>query len=345
MGYYLEENGDGMQYGAVRRNGARLSGAVGVHTTEWLTDFSGPDQNAENVAAFMARRFTTQGDYGSYHIVSDYDTIVDLVRADHEAWHDIFTNNHSLSVSMSLQAARWMELTPERRAQIVRMGAKAAYLKCREAVRMGLLADFPPARRITGAQAIAGTHAGFYGHGETNPGTRYDPGSNFDWDLFLNTYAALVASNGTDVAGSIEEDDMAFTDWPAEDQNALVSRVAKSVVSELLNYDGTSRTDRSFYALNIDAGLHSVQANGKLDRVLQLLENMPRSVQGYKGADEQPDGSDVYRKINDLVAVVVGGVPPEQTVTFSRSGAVQEAAVAAGLRKPEPIEDAGEVKK
>ncbi|HEX9230040.1 MAG TPA: hypothetical protein VF885_25860, partial [Arthrobacter sp.] len=52
-----------------------------------------------------------------------------------------------------------------------------------------------PARRITPAEAIAGTRAGFYGHGETNPGRRYDPGQNFDWDLFLQTYAAAVSGS------------------------------------------------------------------------------------------------------------------------------------------------------
>lgn len=187
-GFYLLDHGGSRQYSKVRRNGAKLSGAFAVHTSEAITDYSGADSNAENTAAWMARRT----DYGAYHILADADSIVDLAPASYEVWHDTETNNHSLSVSGALQASTWLKLSKERREAITKNMAKAAARKALEAVSKGLLKEAPPARRITGAQAKAGKTAGFYGHGETNPGRRSDPGRNFDWDLFLAEYKKLV---------------------------------------------------------------------------------------------------------------------------------------------------------
>lgn len=343
MGYYLEENGDGMQYGAPRRNAGPsngwkgwLSGVVGVHTTESITDLEGPDPNAENIAAFMARRYTTQGDYGSYHTVSDWDTIVRLIRADREAWADTTNNNHALSISGALQAARWRDLTPARRAQIVKNMALAAYVTCLEAVELGYLAALPPARRITAAEAISGSKPGFYGHGETNPGTRYDPGKDFDWDLFLETYGALRAGKyKVTPAGAIEEDDMALTD---ED----LDKIAEKTALRILTWENSGRTDRNVYALTIDAGLHSVRATGMLAEtidmlqdVLDKLDRLPREVLAYKGTGETID---VYQKLNDTVAVLLAQLPPEATATFQKSGAL-----AATMAKAQ-AELAGEVK-
>jgi hypothetical protein len=79
---------------------------------------------------------------------------------------------------------------------------KAAAMKARQAVNAGLLKRMPPARRITAAQAIAGSADGFYGHGETNPGTRYDPGKDFDWNLFLSEYAKAAGSGVTTAAAA-----------------------------------------------------------------------------------------------------------------------------------------------
>jgi hypothetical protein len=86
------------------------------------------------------------------------------------------------------------------------MGIAAAML-ARDAVAHGVLREVPPARRITAQQAIDGSVAGFYGHGETNPGTRYDPGQNFDWDLFLATYAAAVGGGINYQSVTISQED------------------------------------------------------------------------------------------------------------------------------------------
>lgn len=204
MWYLIDNpNPNTPQYGWERAKlgqpGQHLSGVVGVHTSEAPTDFEGADLNAENNAAFLGRRT----DYGSYHTTGDADSIVHLIHPRYAAWADTTNNAHALSVSGCLEAARWLEMTPERRRAVVVNMARAIAYVAQVAVAEGYLAEVPPARRITPAEAIAGSRAGFYGHGETNPGTRYDPGAHFDWDLFLASYAEAVGGT-VSPAGTIE---------------------------------------------------------------------------------------------------------------------------------------------
>ena len=204
MGYYLEDhpNPTTAQYGWPR---TWVSGVIGVHTAESGVVVSGADPGAENTAGFISRR----ADYGSYHILADWDTIVPLTRPTFAAWADTTNNVHALSVSGAMDAARWRDLPAERAAGIVRNMGIAAAVLVRDAIAHGVLKEIVPAVRITAVEAIAGTRAGFYGHGETNPGTRYDPGTNFDWDLFLATYAAAVGGFITYQSATTEEDIMA----------------------------------------------------------------------------------------------------------------------------------------
>lgn len=229
MSYYLEDhpNVGVPQYGWPR---TRVSGVIGVHTTESGVYLQGADPGAENTAGYLSRRTN----HGSYHIMSDWDTIIPLVRPSFAAWADTTNNAHALSVSGAMNAARWRDLSPERAANIVRNMGIAAAVLVRDAIAHGVLDEIVPARRITAAEAIAGTKAGFYGHGETNPGTRYDPGQNFDWDLFLATYAAAVG--GTITYQSIstsEEDDVANTDMSLQENTQQVLKNNKVVKGEL----------------------------------------------------------------------------------------------------------------
>lgn len=205
-GYLLQDfpNPNFGQYGWPRK---RASGVIGVHTTESGVIPYGPDGGAENTAAYIRRRL----DAGSYHSLADADSRLKLVHPRYAAWADVTNNAHALSVSGAMNAARWRDLPPERAAAIVRnMGLAAADL-VRDAMAAGLLDAAPPARRITAAEAIKGSRAGFYGHGETNPGRRYDPGTNFDWDLFLATYASAINGGTLSPAGEIVEDDLVAT--------------------------------------------------------------------------------------------------------------------------------------
>lgn len=223
MSYYLEDHpnvpGRPAQYGWPR---TRVSGVIGVHTTESGVVFSGADPGAENTARFIS----TRSDHGSYHIMADWDTIVPLTRPTFAAWADTTNNAHAMSVSGAMNAARWRDLAPARASQIVRNMGIAAAMLVRDAIAHGVLSQVVPAQRITAAEAIAGTRMGFYGHGETNPGTRYDPGTNFDWDLFLSSYAAAVGGSIQFQSATIPEEDMPLT---KEDVEWIAGRVAEVI--------------------------------------------------------------------------------------------------------------------
>lgn len=211
MSYYLQDHPNpnlpqfGWERAPLGQPGVHLSGVIGVHTSEAITDFEGVDNNAENNAAFIARR----GEYGSYHTTGDADSILPLVHPRYAAWADTTNNAHAMSVSGCLQAARWLEMTPERRRAVVVNMAVAGAQMVQTAVRDGYLAAPTPAVRISPSEAISGSRPGFYGHGETNPGTRYDPGQHFDWNLFLSTYAAAIGGTITPTEAPKEWDEMA----------------------------------------------------------------------------------------------------------------------------------------
>ena len=196
-GYYLQDNPNPTtpQFGWPR---TRVSGVIGVHTAENNTCFNGPDSGDLDVPGFITRRT----DYGSYSSMADADSWRRLVHPRYAAWADTTNNAHAMSVSAAVRANDWSKMAAERRrAVVVHLAAAAADL-VQVAVRDGLLATPTPARRITAAEAISGSRAGFYGHGETNPGTRYDPGADFDWNLFLTSYAGFMGGGVVSV-GSI----------------------------------------------------------------------------------------------------------------------------------------------
>ena len=207
MTYYLLDNPN-PNFGQFGWKRTRVSGAIGVHTAENNTDFDGADPGAEDVARFIGRRT----DPGSYHSIADADSRIKLIHPRYAAWADTTNNAHGMSVSGAMQAARWRELTAERASAITRNMAYAAAELVQDAIAAGLLDSAPPARRITPAEAIAGSKAGFYGHGETNAGRRYDPGQNFDWTLFLQTYASALGG-GMAAMGSTTATPAIVKDW------------------------------------------------------------------------------------------------------------------------------------
>lgn len=190
-GYYLHDNPNpnAGQFGWQR---TRVSGVIGVHTAENNTCFNGPDPGDTDVAAFISRR----SDFGSYHTLVDADSINKLIHPRWAAWADTTNNAHAMSVSAAVRANDWLKLEANRRRQVhINLGTAAALLVL-DALEAGLLSVAPPARRISAAEAISGSRMGFYGHGETNPGTRYDPGKDFDWGLFLSSYETAVGGDG-----------------------------------------------------------------------------------------------------------------------------------------------------
>ncbi len=184
MTAYLVENPPRIrQY---RDRGTTVSGVIVVHTAESTPDTIGPDSGAEGVARFIRDRDT----YGSYHDLVDSDGIVNLVPYDQQAYGDgTGSNPHALHLSAATTAARWPTLPAQWREDTVRNMARAA-------ARMSAHVESVhginiPARRITRAESDRRVE-GFISHGERDPGRRTDPGAEFPWDLFLQTYSDLV---------------------------------------------------------------------------------------------------------------------------------------------------------
>lgn len=212
MSTYLEKHPPRTrQFRKPRR--ARPSGVCVVHTAESTPDWVGHDSGAEAVAKFIQGR----SDYGSYHDLCDSDSIVPLVPYDAEAYGDgTGSNPHAYHVSGATQAAKWNKAPKAWRDATVKNMAKAAakyarWVKSKYGVTI-------PARRITRAQSEAGT-PGFISHGERDPGRRTDPGNDFDWDLFLDTFA----------------EEMNYTekkDWFDMATEAQLKKVVREVVRE-----------------------------------------------------------------------------------------------------------------
>lgn len=305
MTYYLQDNPNlnFAQFGWPR---TKVSGVIGVHTTESGVVPAGPDGGAENTAAFIQRRT----DPGSYHCMGDADSRMKLVHPRYAAWADTTNNAHAMSVSGAMNAARWRDLTPERAAAIVRNMAYAAADLVRDALAAGLLDAPVPARRITAAEAIAGTRPGFYGHGETNPLTRYDPGQNFDWDLFLKTYATAVggglAAQGT--ITPVQEDDVSAQEvmaWPIERVDGQKTRFIDEIAKlgpDLGKLDTVIALLHAIAPQVTESMLNDRKQVGALVELKTAIAKMPPAELAA-----QIDAAGAARQVLDELAKLIGG--------------------------------------
>lgn len=309
-GFYLLDHPQAVQqWGYPRRAGGKLSGTCIVHTAENVTDLVGADAGAEDVASFMCRRF----DYGAYHTLVDSDSIMELVPYEYECWQDSETNNWAVGISAALQAHRWLEVPTARRLRIYRNLAWAAadfVIYMRDAKKITV-----PLKRISGAQARARV-PGFCAHGDSGI-ARSDPGRNFNWTLFFQYTAEEIAKRdkGINVKPS---GTTTSTDWldtvDKKELTELLDQRIERAIDRLLNYDNTTRTDRNFYALQIDGGLN---AAGAREDIKGLRDDAGWLVLKYKGPrPEDQDKPDVFQRINDMLAVTVGGVDPKETASF-----------------------------
>lgn len=315
-GYYLQDNQNPEpgQFGWPR---TRVSGVIGVHTAENQTDFEGADPGAEDVAGFIGRRT----DYGSYHALADADSRIKLVHPRYAAWADTTNNAHAMSVSGAMQAARWRELSPDRAAALTRNMAYAAAELVQDAIAAGLLAEPTPARRITPAEAISGSRAGFYGHGETNPGTRYDPGQNFDWELFLATYASAIGGGiNYQNTTTLEEIDMAAVDKIYEFTTTLFRQYHEATIAKI--YDFTTTLAKQYH----EAGINETRAALR-DAFKAYAEAQPGNVDAGQLAIE------VARKFDAILDAGVAAVDVPATVTVDALDVPATAAAAAERAK------------
>lgn len=197
MGYFLLDNPQKVQqYGAVRRGGYRFQGTIIMHTAECAMDHDGEDTSAEGVANYCLTRL----DYGTYHRLCDSDSIMRMAPFSYEVWQDSETNPWAVGISAAVTAALWNTLSEQRRDAIYRNLAVAAAEAVEYAAELGISV---PIKRITGAEARAGK-PGFCAHGDSGI-DRSDPGTQFDWDLFLNYVRQELAGLTTT---AIKEDDV-----------------------------------------------------------------------------------------------------------------------------------------
>ena len=108
MGYYLFDHPQRVQQYYPSRAGSGWSGGVLIHTAENVMDSVGEDTGAENVAAYITRRT----DYGSYHVLADSDSVIQLLPPTATAYHCAASGYNSTTVGVSY-ACRTVDLNPD----------------------------------------------------------------------------------------------------------------------------------------------------------------------------------------------------------------------------------------
>lgn len=182
-GIYLEDYRPvRSQFRVGRRDPVRS--VIVVHTAESGTDLDGPDPKAEGVANFIRNR----SDAGSYHLLGDTDSIIQLVRFENEAYHDrTGSNRWAIGISLAMNAGDWPRLTPQRRTDLVATAAQMAGIAADWLEARGL--ERPQARLLTKLESDRVGACGFVTHAARDSGRRTDPGPAFPWTEFFEYYS------------------------------------------------------------------------------------------------------------------------------------------------------------
>lgn len=191
-GVYLEDNPPRRsQFRVGRRQPVRS--VIVVHTAESGTDRVGADPRAENVSRFIRDRT----DAGSYHLVGDADSIVQLVRFENEAFQDgTGSNPWAIGISLAMNAGDWPGLDVARRTQFADTAAQMAAIAARWLGDRGL--DIPEARQLTKTESDRLDASGFISHARRDPARRTDPGAGFPWTQFFQLYQQYLSNGSLD---------------------------------------------------------------------------------------------------------------------------------------------------
>lgn len=163
-------NSDGRYWGRRTRREA-VSGAIAVHSTEGIPDYSPPDYGAENTASY----FTHSTRPASYHTIVDSDSIVHFLPLDHEAYHDATGGNrHSMGLSMGTQAHTWGN-NPDHDDRMLRNAARGIAEMLRYWASLAAGRDPHDGARWITPSAYRRREPGLVEHGELDPGRRSDP--------------------------------------------------------------------------------------------------------------------------------------------------------------------------
>ncbi len=189
-GIYLEDNPPARSQFRVGRRDP-VKSVIVVHTAESGTDRSGADAKAEGVASFIQRR----SDAGSYHLLGDADSIIQLIRFDNEAFHDrTGSNRWAIGISLAMNAADWPSLTSSRRNEFVVTAGQMAAIAAVWLRDRGL--DLPQPRLLTKAESDRLDASGFISHARRDPSRRTDPGPAFPWSSFFAAYQEALSNGG-----------------------------------------------------------------------------------------------------------------------------------------------------
>jgi hypothetical protein len=215
---YLEDHPPRIrQYRQPRR--ATPSGLIVVHTAESVMDVVGPDTGAENVAAFIAGRTT----YGSYHLLVDSDSIVQLVPFNAEAYGDATGSNpYAIHLSFACSTTDWNRMAPAKQLAFIRNGARAAARAARW-LRDEHGVEVPPMR--VSREESERRQPGFISHAGRDVARRTDPGLDFPWPQFLGEFVA--ASPGPRVGPSVSAVNKAIRAADAARLGRIVARLKK----------------------------------------------------------------------------------------------------------------------
>lgn len=199
MTYLLDHPPVRSQFRRTRREAP--SGVVVIHTAENTPDTVATDGGAEAVARFIVSRTTP----GSYHVLVDSDSRLQLLPWTAEAYQDgTGSNPHAVGLSVATRADWWPWAPKAWRDGAIEHLAQAAadYARWLHA-QSGIV--IPP-QRITREESERRV-PGFISHGERDPGRRTDPGAHFPWDQFLRRYAQLTSDLSTPTPPTPEEQD------------------------------------------------------------------------------------------------------------------------------------------
>lgn len=286
------------QYNRTRRGGTRPSGVIDVHTFESFPDWVGHDTGVENAIEYLF----TRTDYGSYHSGVDSDSTIRLLPWQMEAFHDRFTNPHSVGVSIATQAHKWGQAPRAWRERAVTRAAREA-ARIADEMHTELGIDVP-ARWLTQAQAH-GRMPGFVRHGTSDPGRRSDPwpAGASEGVLFLAKYRAARTNGqyaGDGEPDSIEGEVMGYY----KDRNDFETQIAAAVWGFVSGVENTlpdgAKVNESMRQI-----MHAVRRSShtnyaRHDRVLAELAALRAEV-SVLAASQGLDPAELGRRVDERV--------------------------------------------
>lgn len=182
-GIYLEDHPPARRQYLVGRRRPGIRPVIVVHTAESGTDQTGPDPKAEGVADYIRTRSTA----GSYHLIGDVDSIIQLIRFENEAAHDgTGSNRWAISISLAMNAADWPVLPEPRRLALLDTAGLMAAIGARWFIDQGH--EPPRSVLLSKSESDRADANGFISHARRDPTRRSDPGRDFPWHLFFDRY-------------------------------------------------------------------------------------------------------------------------------------------------------------